>query len=130
MKMRIPWLKLPVYDCLAEYGHLPLIQIGALHKLTMLAWTRAGISIPNDHTWIKARLGLDDAAYQAHVRPMLAEFWVVEGDDLILPWLRAEAEDAAERSFKAQQSAKARWDTERRPKAGGNVHPLNSKGNL
>ena len=130
MKTRIPWLKLPVYDLLAECGHLAPASIGAHLKLAMLAWTRAGCSIPNDPRWIRERLAVDDAAYAADVRPVLAEFWQVDGDDLVLPWLRAEAEDAAFRSAKAREKARIRWEAERAAAKAPNVHPLKLKDNL
>ena len=130
MKTRIPWLKLPVYDLLAECGHLAPAKLGAHLKLAMLAWTRSGVSIPNDPKWIGEHLRVDDAAFAADVRPVLLQFWSVEGDDLILPWLRAEAEDAAFRSLKAQEKANRRWEVEKTAAGGANIHPLKSKGNL
>lgn len=129
MKKRIPWLKLPVYDRIADCGHLEPAKLGAYFKLAMLAWTRAGVSIPNDPGWIRERLNVDDADYHAHVRPVLAEYWQAEGDDLILPWLRDEAEDAAYRSMLAQEKANHRWQAEKMAAGGRNIHPLKPKGN-
>jgi len=129
MKKRMPWMKLPVYDRLVECGHMDIAKIGAYFKLVMLAWTRAGVSIPNDTEWIKERLVVDDARYQAEVDPVLTEFWVEDGDDLILPWLRDEAEDAAQRSHEASENANRRWDAVRAAAAAENIHPLKLKGN-
>jgi uncharacterized protein YdaU (DUF1376 family) len=113
MKERIRWIKLPVYDLLADCGHLEPARLGAHLKLALIAWTRAGVSIPNDPRWIKERLAVDDAAFQASIRPVLAEHWVVEGDELILPWLKAEAGDAAKRSQEARRNAEKRWSGEK-----------------
>ena len=129
MKKRMPWMKLPVYDRYVECGHMDIAKIGAHFKLIMLAWTRPGVSIPNDPEWIKERLSVGNARYQAEVGPVLTELWIEDGDDLILPWLRDEAEDAARRSHKASEKANRRWERARADAAGENVHSLNSKRN-
>jgi len=113
MMIKLPWSKTYHRDRLIATMHLSHIQRSALQLMIDLAWASDTCAIPSDPAWLKPRLSVTDEEYEHSIQPVIAEFWLEEGEQLINPelrqqWLVALA-SADKRQTKARNAADVRW---------------------
>lgn len=75
----LPYMPMFVDDYEAATAHLTLVEDGAYNRLLRLCWRTPGCSIPSDPAWIARKMRVDQAAYEAVVAPIIAEFFDVRG---------------------------------------------------
>lgn len=74
----IPYLPLYVNDFEGDTAHLTLEEDGAYNRLIRLCWRTSGCSIPNDPAWIMKRLRINKKQYDAVIKPLIVEFFIVK----------------------------------------------------
>ena len=90
----LPILPLWVTKYEGKTAHLSLEEDGAFMRLLRLAWKTPGCRIPDDRTWIRRMMRVDEDAMTRIVMPILKEFFVLQHSYWISPRLHYEFERA------------------------------------
>ena len=107
--MSLPYFRYYPKDFEAKAGWLSLAEEGAYHRLLRLCWMTPGCSIPSESTWIRRRLKVSEEDFEAIVKPILEEFFVIKKTRFLNPRLHAEYEEAKTKySNKKNAANKAR----------------------
>ncbi len=77
MSSDLPYMPLYIRDYEGDTAHLSIEEDGAYNRLLRLCWRTPGCSIPDDATWIRRKMRVDEATYDRVVAPILEEFFTV-----------------------------------------------------
>ncbi len=110
---KLPWYKTYARDSMIATMHLSHLQRSTLQRMMNLAWDSGHCSIPSDPASLKSVLNVTDEEYEHDIKPVIAEFWLVDGEQLINPelrlqWITALA-SAEMRRTRARNAVKVRW---------------------
>lgn len=100
----LPVLPLWVTKFEGKTAHLSLEEDGAYNRLMRLCWRTPTCTIPSDPQWITRQMRVDDATYARVVKPILDEFFQIEGGRWHSSRLLAEYESALAKTRRRQMA--------------------------
>lgn len=109
---QFPALDIWTDSWLADTGHLPRVDRDIYFHLMILMWRTPGCRVPNDPDWVVRRLKITENEIPA-LNSVIAEFCNSDGNWLKQKRLTKEYKLALNRSKKATDNAKSRWDKEK-----------------
>ncbi len=88
--MSLPYFPLYPTDFEADTSHLTLAEDGAYNRLLRLMWMTTGCTLPDDNTWVKRRMRVDQETFDSVVMVVIAEFFQRKAGRIISPRLAKE----------------------------------------
>ena len=119
-----PWYRRFPGDYRVKTLHLTPGQHGAYILLLDECYLQADGTIPNDHEWIRRRLGWTEADYDANCRPVIAEFFTVtRRQRLTQKRVREEVKEREKFYCVQQDRARKRWKNKQKKDANARAMP-------
>lgn len=110
----LPGLTLWIEPWQADTRHLSRAERGMYMDLIMEAWKQPSCDLPNDEKWLKRRLAASDEEWAEIGRPIIDEFWTLNGNGrLEQKRLKRERKFVEKKRQKQRVAAKSRWDKEK-----------------
>lgn len=103
---------------LADTGHLSDEEFGRYVRILIIMWRSPDCRIPNDKDWIAKRLHVDPLRVDAVAMPLLKEFCKNDGNWWTQKRLQKEFEYVRKKSKRQSETAKSRWDKEKKSSRG------------